>query len=246
MVLSNGLNSFRNIGVFAVVALMSSWIMPAAAELNIDNSQKAVLSQNLEENQYFTDTIRLMEDTKELELFAGIGVKQYIIDAEETDILKKYQDLGIAFGFATVEGSFFGDVTGSVLSEVTVEDSSELTLSLPKSIDTKAADIPELLINNYGAPVRIARLATLSNSNLLSRAGGAGIIDARSGNSVVLVYTSGKLEVLGQLIVNDAIYEHDIALPDQGWYWVQETRVGSNYRLHRVDRSDIDPIIFAF
>lgn len=246
MVLLKDFRSLKHRIMVATIVLISAWMMPAVAELNINNSQSVRLSENAKESQYFTDTVRLMENPKELELFVGIGIKQYIIDAEETDILKKYQDLGIAFGFATVEGSLFGDITGSVLSEVTVKDSSALTLSLPKYIDAKMANIPELTINNYGTPVNIARLSTLSNSSLLSRVGGAGIIDGISGNSIVLVYTSSKLDVSGQLVVNGAIYEHDIALPAQGWYWVQETRIGSNYRLSRVNRAEIDPIIFAF
>lgn len=246
MVLLKDFRSLKHRIMVATIVLISAWMMPAVAELNINNSQSVRLSENAKESQYFTDTVRLMENPKELELFVGIGIKQYIIDAEEADILKKYQDLGIAFGFDTVEGRLFGDITGSVLSEVTVKDSSALTLSLPKYIDAKIANIPELTINNYGTPVNIARLSTLSNSSLLSRVGGAGIIDGISGNSIVLVYTSSKLDVSGQLVVNGAIYEHDIALPAQGWYWVQETRIGSNYRLSRVNRAEIDPIIFAF
>lgn len=248
MVLSKGFQSLKQRIIVATIALISAWMMPAFAELNINNSQSVRLVENAKESQYFTETIRIMQSSEELRLLEALDIKQYVVDAVDipSNIVKEYNALGIIFEFATVEGSAGGAITGPVLAQIPVKNQPEFTLTVPKNIDTKPIKFDGLKVNTYGKPVDFARLSTLSKSKSSSRLGGAGFIDGITGNHIVLVYTSGKVDILGEKIENNDKYVYKVNLPSKGWHWIINTENDNNkHTITWIDRADIDPIIYA-
>ncbi len=250
-VLSMSFNLLKRTAWITTIATMSCWMMPAAAELSVNNSQSVALSKNASESQYFTESIRLMKNPEEFYLFRKLNIEQYLITDSNDDVQKKYKALDVVFEFATVEGSLYGYSNGSLIDKVFIRDKedAEITLTLPKHIDSKLIDMPELTINNYGKPVEIARLSTFSelqnNVNFLSSVDGAGIIDTRTGSLVVLVYNSNKVDISGAIAIRNKIYNYNVILPSSGWHWIRYMQKDNIYTATRVDRRDIDPIIYA-
>ena len=243
MILSKGFRSVKHRIVVTTIALISAWIMPAFAELNIESSQSVMLSKDANENQYFTDTIRIMQSPKDINIFKKIfsdyDIDEYV-DITNSSILQKYQDLGVIFKFSTVEGGFGGPITGPLLATAPVENKTKLTLMLPKTIETKLLSSDNLDINTYGKPIEFARLSTITQVS------GAGFMDGRSGGELILVYTSGKVDITGKLGGGDDVYNFKDLLPSKGWHWILLVKKDGEYYESRVNRAEIDPIIYAF
>lgn len=234
----------------SLVAMVSCWVLPASAELNVDNSQNIIITNHAIENETFRQTIRLMKSPKDFR-FLQVLRGQIDGDSKETDILKKYSDLSLVFEFATIEGSISGAVTGAKLAQIAIENEDKLTLFLPKRIETKTIDMPELTINDYGTPVHFARLSTLSKidnsySGSAYRASGAGFMDGNTGSYLVLVYSSDKVRMSGKIEEGRDDYNYRVSLPHQGWHWLKLKKKGNNVEVTRVDNDKVDPIIYAF
>lgn len=249
-VLHSGLNVVKRTALIVAITTISCWTIPAFAELNINNSQSVTLSKNASESQYFTETIRLMKSTNEIKHFQNPRYDQQLVTDLNINVRKRYEDLGVVFLFGTVEGGFFGKVTGDLMLEVPVQGQSELFLRLPEHIDTKLVDIPFLTVDDFGIPIELARLSNSArlddNSILSSEMNGAEIIDGLTKRPIMLVYSSGKVDITGTTYFEDDTEVYNVSLPFKGWHWIINKKIDDQYLVTRIDRTEIDPIIYAF
>lgn len=241
------LNSFKRAAVMATVALISHWSVPVLAEISVNN-KTAVSSIDAKNQRFFTQQIGILQDIKGLD-DSGLDIEQYIIKSSDSDIAKRYQKLGIVFEFATVQGNIHGRAGGKILAEVAADGEQSFTLSLPSVIEASPIDMPGMKINNYGTPIKLARLATLSRvddtTERVLSGSGAVFLDSNTDTVIAYVYSSGKVDISGEQTVGKDVYRFRVSLPAQGWHWITYNKVGNVITMTRVDSSTVSPVIAA-
>lgn len=271
------LSNVRSILPIGVACAFGLLMYPAVAQIDVTTSQKiststpqktqkpaAVEAQSklpAQSQKGFSQTIRLLhkdEVKKVANNFAKLVYRydndllQQSVQQADKGIAELYQQLGLEFKFATVQGSIDGLITGDDLAAVSVQGNT-FVLTLPSQIKASKINMPDFTVNTYGKTVKFARLSTLSQLDERQSAAqnviynkGAAFVDGKTLQSLALVYTSDKVSFTGVQSVAGMEYQYEVFLPEQGWHWVQLLEKGNKTRIRRVDSDRIDPVIIAF
>lgn len=157
---------------------------------------------------------------------------------------KTYDFTNLTFSFATVEGRVFGNITGRTLVEKSPTHAGQFSFELPKWIDAPFIDMPKLTITTDipSRQPRFARLSTLHFDKTDPEATGAGMVDKKTNNYLLLVYVSEPTRLTGRSWADGYIYRYDVHFASSGWHWLSVQRLSpkvANVRL--ANAQNIEP-----
>ncbi len=176
------------------------------------------------------------EAKKELKSLTNIKVKIEYVDSEGNQLSNDELTKDLIIRFPYITGSFFGRTENEAVFLEKANQKYEIDLDLlkrEKMVKGSASKLSKqwihLGLNSKPKSVKLLRIGTFPYDSITKKLiASAAFKQTQTGDLMMLIYVNKKSTFVGEVILDNEKYIHDISFPSKGFYWLLSKEISQN------------------